>query len=274
MNMLRSVRFPLRERGGLLALALPLLAGTGRGQGEAAAESLAQYLPADAVALLSLPDLTATLEDCRSLPLWKIGREKAVSDFLEPPLKQLRTWIEAERKKALGTAGFDPGTALEIKFRAIEVGLARLRMPEQGGPPEVAVAVRVDAGADFPTMKALLDGLKAKIPPGEGEVREETSGGKTFTVVGPPAGAKAPSAAVFWTGEGTAVYLAVGTPGSRRARLRSPPIPSSARARGAWGTPAAKSASSCACRPRSTSGSRRSRWFRPRGFLPSSVPRA
>jgi hypothetical protein len=163
------------------------------------------------VAVVSFPDLTATLQDCPSLPFWKIHGEKAVGDFLAPPFKQLREWIEAGRKKVAESKGVDPGVLLETKFRAIEIALARLRFSEGGGAPEVGVAFRFDAGADFPKVRALYDQCREKIPPGGAVVREEKVGGRTFTVVRPT---QAPGAAVFWSAEGTSVYSAMGTPGS------------------------------------------------------------
>ncbi len=210
----RRAFLSLARRVGLLLGAVAFPAADLRPQGEPGAEGLARYLPADAVLVFSLPDLAGTLQDCRSLPLWQMAREKEVSDFLAQPLKQMHEWIEVGRKSSAQASGIDFGPLLETKFRGIEVGIARLRFPETGGPPEFAVAARVDAGADFPKVKAILDRLREKVPPEKAVVRDESVGGKSFTVIRPKPGADSPAAAVFWSAEGTAVHLAMGTPGS------------------------------------------------------------
>ncbi len=210
----RRSSLSLVRRIGLLLGAVAFPAADLRPQGDAGTEGLARYLPADAVAVLSFPDLTATLQDCRSLPLWQMGREKEVSEFLAQPFRQMHEWIEAGRKSSAQASGIDLGPLLETKFRGIEIGLARFRFPEAGGPPEVAAAVRVDAGADSPKLKAILDRLREKVPAEKAAVRDETVGGKTFTVIRQKADPRDPTRIVFWSPEGTAVYLVVGTPGS------------------------------------------------------------
>ncbi|MGH7151091.1 MAG: hypothetical protein ACREIU_10350, partial [Planctomycetota bacterium] len=210
----RRASLSLARRVGLLLGAVAFPAADLRPQGVPGAEGLARFLPADAVAVLSLPDLSATLEDCRALPLWQMAREKEVGEFLAQPLRQMHEWIEASRKSAAQASGIDLGALLETKYRGIEVAVARLRFPESGGPPEFAVAVRVDAGADFPKVKSILDRFREKVPPEKAVVRDETVGGKAFTILRAKADSDEPAAAAFWSPEGTAIYLAMGTPGS------------------------------------------------------------
>src|SRR5262245_26791187 len=215
MSETRKRSFPYLARlAGLLLGAVALFASAARPQAQPGAEGLARYLPADTLLLFSLPDLSSTLQDCRSLPLWEMAREKEISEFLAAPFRQMHEWIEAGRKSAAEASGIDLGPLFETKFRGIEFGIARLRFPEAGGPPEFAMAVRIDAGADFPKIKPILDRLREKVPPGKADVREESVGGKPFTVIRPKSDSHGPAATLFWGADGTAVHLAMGTPGS------------------------------------------------------------
>src|SRR5262245_21814206 len=90
MSETRKRSFPYLARlAGLLLGAVVLFASAARPQAQPGAEGLARYLPADTLLLFSLPDLSSTLQDCRSLPLWEMAREKEISEFLAAPFRQM-----------------------------------------------------------------------------------------------------------------------------------------------------------------------------------------
>jgi len=184
------------------------------GSGAKPGAGLAQVVPADTIALFSLPDLPATTQDLRSLPIGKIAAEPSVREFLSGPLQMLSETMRAQAARAEQASGMPWVKLYESlgKVRSLEVALTRLAVPETSESVarmlvgEFGLALRVDAGEAWPAVRAVLEkGLEM----GEdlAVVRESGSAGDAFVRVTheePPI-----TASLFWKEEGTEIYFAL-----------------------------------------------------------------
>ncbi|HET6201485.1 MAG TPA: hypothetical protein VFI25_01640 [Planctomycetota bacterium] len=207
MKLLSSmIRASLVRGSALLLLHLPA-----RAQGLPAAEGreLARRVPADSVALFSIPDLGASIERVKTLPFGRILGDAEVKEFLARPLDLARKQFERVRSEAQKNAGLDPGVLLSTRWRAVELALTRARLDERG--LELGLAARVDAGERWPEVRALLERVveKAGKDPSVGRVEERTAGGRNWTLLRIPV--PGVDGALFWTAEGTDVHVGVGS---------------------------------------------------------------
>lgn len=173
-------------------------------------EGLARHLPADTIALLSVPDLGRTLNDVRSLPIGKIAAEPSVRDFVEEPLGKLSAAIREQLAEAESGTGMPWIQVYESlgRVRSFEVALTRLGIREAGEDVEgeFGVAARLDTGEAWPAFRAFLEkGLEKAREEGLSVSRESAAGGGSFVrVVREEEGG---AGSVLWREEGTEVYV-------------------------------------------------------------------
>ncbi|HKB17207.1 MAG TPA: hypothetical protein VKF62_14160, partial [Planctomycetota bacterium] len=199
----------------LLALAaVLLLAPSARPQGvpTTADRGLAGRLPPDAVALISFPDLSGSIERAKGLPFGKILAGDEMKDFLAGPLGVLGREFEGARSQAQREGGPDPAVLLSTRWKGIELALARARFGDRGF--ELGVAGRFDAGEGWPGVREQLGRVVevTRKNPEMGRIEERKVGERTWTLLhAPDPGLQG---AFFWTDDGREIHLAVGSPAS------------------------------------------------------------
>lgn len=110
-------------RATILSFTLALgIVSSASSQTAAAPRRLRDVLTADSIAYLEAPDLPATLERGKQIPIAKILREEEFTQFLGPLWHELRSRVDA----GLQSIGENPDSWRSCPMKSVEIGIGRV----------------------------------------------------------------------------------------------------------------------------------------------------
>lgn len=125
--------------------------------------SLLPYLPKHTIAAISAPDLSASMEQLRQMPLAKMYAEEEVQNFLADVQAMVHSEFDkameqAREMHAQGQLPVDPEQILQLSLRGATVALTQLglEMGDFGPAPKFGLVLHLDFGPSAPQWRQLL----------------------------------------------------------------------------------------------------------------------
>jgi hypothetical protein len=122
------------------------------------------YLPEGTVLAISVPDLDASLNEFRAMPLAKMWREEEVQNFVRDAHEMVQLEFtkligKAKEMHAAGKLPVDPDQLLNLRVKGGAFAVTRLgiEMGDFGPMPNIGVVLHLDFGDSAPQWFALLE---------------------------------------------------------------------------------------------------------------------